>query len=134
MYEILYNVQTSVTIYYNHIFKELVNIILQRSVKNMLSLVNIGKKYYFVSHWDGFTWGYWGRGFCVKSLAIIKQNNKVLGHSRKHPYHPHGGNWKLTSPTPFGCPNTFTIIRNNFVSPPPVGECGSFLERPIRSL
>jgi hypothetical protein len=49
MYEILYNVQTSVTIYYNHIFKELVNIILQRSVKNMLSLVNSeGKKYYFV--------------------------------------------------------------------------------------
>ena len=29
--------------------------------------------------------------------------NKVLGHSRKHPYHPHGGN----------------IIRNNFFSPPP---------------
>jgi hypothetical protein len=22
--------------------------------------------------------------------------NKVLGHSRKHPYHPHGGNRKLT--------------------------------------
>jgi hypothetical protein len=22
-------------------------------------------------------------------------------------------------PIPFGCPNTFTIIRNNFVSPPP---------------
>jgi hypothetical protein len=30
-----------------------------------------------------------------------------MGHSRKHPYHPHGGNGKLT-------PNTFTIIRNNF--------------------
>ena len=39
MYKILYNVQTSVTIYYNHIFKELVNIILHRSVKNMLSLL-----------------------------------------------------------------------------------------------
>jgi hypothetical protein len=38
MYKILYNVQTSVTIYYNHIFK-VVNIILQRSVKNMLSLL-----------------------------------------------------------------------------------------------
>jgi hypothetical protein len=34
----MYNVQTSVTIYYNHIFK-VVNIILQRSVKNMLSLL-----------------------------------------------------------------------------------------------
>ena len=41
-------------------------------------------------------------------------------------------------PTPFGCPNTFTNIRNNFFSPPlsgrqkfpPWGECGSFLERP----
>ena len=39
MYKILYNVQTSVTIYYNHIFKELVNIVLQRSIKNMLSLL-----------------------------------------------------------------------------------------------
>ena len=39
MYKMLYNVQTYVTIYYNHIFKELVNIILQRSVKNMLSLL-----------------------------------------------------------------------------------------------
>jgi hypothetical protein len=42
-----------------------------------------------------------------------------MGHSRKHPYHSHRGNWKLNPPTPFGCPNTFTIIRNNFVSPPP---------------
>ena len=42
-----------------------------------------------------------------------------LGRSRKDPYHPHGGNRKLTPPTPFGCPNTFTIIRNNFSSPPP---------------
>ena len=38
MYKMLYNVQTSVTIYYNHIFK-VVNMILQRSVKNMLSLL-----------------------------------------------------------------------------------------------
>jgi hypothetical protein len=46
---------------------------------------------------------------------------------------------EVNPPTPFGCPNTFTIIRNNFVSPPPPdgrnflrgGECGSFLERPI---
>jgi hypothetical protein len=39
-----------------------------------------------------------------------------MGHSRKHPYHPHRGNRKLT---PFRCPNTFTIIRNNFFFPPP---------------
>jgi hypothetical protein len=53
-------------------------------------------------------------------------------HFRKHPYHPHGGNWKLTPPTPFGCPNTFTIIRNNFVShPPPDGSnflCGGSVD------
>jgi hypothetical protein len=41
-----------------------------------------------------------------------------MGHSRKHPYHPHEGNRKLT-PYPIGCPNTFTIIRNNF-SPLPL--------------
>jgi hypothetical protein len=27
---------------------------------------------------------------------------------------------EVNPPTPFGCPNTFTIIRNNFVSPPPL--------------
>ena len=80
MYKILYNVQTSVTMYYNHIFKELVNIILRRSVKNMLSLLTQRERSIILcSSRDGFTWGYWGRGFCVKSLAIIKQNNKVLG-------------------------------------------------------
>ena len=42
-----------------------------------------------------------------------------MGHSRKHPYHPNRGNWKLTPPTPFRCPNTFTIIRKNVFSPPP---------------
>jgi hypothetical protein len=42
--------------------------------------------------------------------------NKVLGLSRKHPYHPHGGNRKLT---PLRMSNTFTIIRNNFFFPPP---------------
>ena len=46
-------------------------------------------------------------------------HQRKLGHSRKHPYHPHGGNRKLTPLPPFGCPNTFAIIRNNFVFPPP---------------
>ena len=67
-----------------------------------------------------------------------KNVSKQMGHSRKHPYHPHGGNWRLT-PTPFGCPNTFTIIRNNFVSPPPPdgrnflreGSVDHFLNNPI---
>ena len=35
-----------------------------------------------------------------------------MGHSRKHPYHLDGGNRKFNLPTPFRCPNTFTIIRN----------------------
>ena len=64
----------------------------------------------------------------------------INGHSRKHPYNPHRGNWKLTPPpTPFGCPNSFTIIRNNFVSPPPLdgknffceGSVGLFWNDPI---
>jgi hypothetical protein len=42
-----------------------------------------------------------------------------MGHSRKHPYLPHGVNWKLT-------PNTLTIIRNNLFSPPP-SDGGNFL-------
>jgi hypothetical protein len=45
-----------------------------------------------------------------------------MGYSRKHPYHPHGGNRKLTPLPPSDVlilANTFTIIRNNFFSPPP---------------
>jgi hypothetical protein len=45
-------------------------------------------------------------------------NRPSLGHSRKHPYHPHGGNWKLTPLPPSDVLNTFTIITNNFFSPP----------------
>jgi hypothetical protein len=26
-----------------------------------------------------------------------------MGHSRKHPYVPHRGNWKLNPSTPLGC-------------------------------
>jgi hypothetical protein len=55
----------------------------------------------------------------VKKLKLEIYNvHGILGYSRKHSYHPHRGNWKLI-PSPFGCPNTFTIIRNNFLSPPP---------------
>jgi hypothetical protein len=41
---------------------------------------------------------------------------------------------EVNPPTPFGCPNTFTIIRNNFFSPsgrqkfPPWGEYGCMLD------
>ena len=35
---------------------------------------------------NGHLWmpKFWGKNF------------QLLGYSRKHPYHPHGGNWKLT--------------------------------------
>jgi hypothetical protein len=43
-----------------------------------------------------------------------------LGHSRKHPWiPPPQRKFEVNPPTPFGCPDTFTIIRNNFFSPPP---------------
>ena len=55
---------------------------------------------------------------------LSRDNNQALqehkmGHSRKHPYHPHGGNWKLTPLPPSDVLIHFTIIRNDFVSPPP---------------
>jgi hypothetical protein len=37
----------------------------------------------------------------------------MMVHSRKHPYLSHVGNWKVTSP--FGCPNTLTVITNKFI-------------------
>ena len=64
--------------------------------------------------------------------------NKVLGHSRKHPYHPHGGNRKLT-PLPPSDDLIHLLLSETIFSPlplqtaeiPSVGEYGSFLERPI---
>jgi hypothetical protein len=56
------------------------------------------------------------------------------GHSRKHPYLPHGGNWKLTPLPPSDVlnPNTLTVIRNNFFSSfPPDGRnflCGGSVD------
>ena len=76
---------------------------------------------------------------CHSSDIYAKSvHERSVHHSRKHPYHPHGGNWKLTPLPPLDVLIHFTIIRNNFVSPspsgqqkfPPWGECGSFLERP----
>jgi hypothetical protein len=62
-----------------------------------------------------------------------------MGHSRKHPYHPHGGNWKLT-PLPPSDVLIHLLLSETILSPlpppsgrqkfPPWGECGSFLERP----
>ena len=40
-------------------------------------------------------------GFYVNLISTLSRGNLTinankLGHSRKHPYHTHGGNWKLT--------------------------------------
>ena len=68
----------------------------------------------------------------------VKQAELYIGSFQKTSIPPPQRKLQVNPPTPFGCPNTFTIIRNNFFSPPPPdgrfppgGECGSFLERPI---
>ena len=43
----------------------------------------------------------------------------VIGSFQKTSIPPSRRKLEVYPPTPFGCPNTFTIIRNNFVSPPP---------------
>ena len=63
----------------------------------------------------------------------------VLGHSRKHPYHPQRGNWKLTPLPPLDVLIHLLLPETIFFSPPTLDgrnflwECGSFLERPIKS-
>jgi hypothetical protein len=57
----------------------------------------------------------WGGGVIFRQAYIHKftvclQKTSIPPPRRKLEVNP---------PTPFGCPNTFTIIRNNFVSPPP---------------
>jgi hypothetical protein len=61
----------------------------------------------------------------------------VMGHSRKHPYHPHGGTRKLTPLPPSDVLIHLLLSETIFLpSPsgrqkfPPWGEYGSFLERP----
>ena len=60
---------------------------------------------------------YWSQSGKFVVCGII-----LLGHSRKHPYHPHGGNWKFSPPYPFGCPNTFPIYLKQFFLPSPSGR------------
>ena len=60
-----------------------------------------------------------------------------MGHSREHPYHPHGGNRKLT-PLPPSDVLIHLLLSETIFSPLPLrrqkfplwGEYGSFLERP----
>ena len=57
---------------------------------------------------------------CLKKGPVGCRNLPLTG---PHPHLPHGGNWKLNPPTPFGCPNTLTIIRNKiFCLPTPNGR------------
>ena len=42
-----------------------------------------------------------------------------LGHSRKHPYHPHGGNWKLT-PLPPSDVLIHLLLSETILSPFPL--------------
>jgi hypothetical protein len=62
-----------------------------------------------------------------------------LGHSRKHPYLLHGGNWKLTLLPPLDVLMHLLLSEIIFFHLPPCrrqkiplwGKCGSFLERSI---
>jgi hypothetical protein len=59
-----------------------------------------------------------------------------LGHSRKHPYHPHRRNWTLTPLPPSDVLILHLLLSETILSPLPlrtaeissVGECGSFME------
>ena len=42
-----------------------------------------------------------------------------MGHSRKHPYHPHGGNWKLT-PLPPSDVLIHLLLSETILSPLPL--------------
>ena len=67
-----------------------------------------------------------------KQKKDILQMGSLLGHSRKHPYLPHRGNWKLTPLPPSDVP-IHLLLSETIFSPLPLcgGKCGSFLERPM---
>jgi hypothetical protein len=53
-----------------------------------------------------------------------KTVESAMGHSRKHPYHPHGGNRKLT-PLPPSDVLIHLLLSETIFSPPP--DCRNFL-------
>jgi hypothetical protein len=56
--------------------------------------------------------------------------SKSMGHSRKHPYHPHGGNSKLT-PLPPSDVLIHLLLSETIFSPPPDGRnflCGGSMD------
>ena len=74
------------------------------------------------------------------STCKIDKFKNNAGHSRKHPYHPHRGNWKLT-PLPPSDVLIHLLLSETILSPLPSGrqkfplwgECGFFLERPNKN-
>jgi hypothetical protein len=55
----------------------------------------------------------------LKVHIMLFWNVHYIGSFQKTSIPPPQRKLEVNPPTPFGCPNTFTIIRNNFVSPPP---------------
>ena len=72
--------------------------------------------------------GDWVRG-CMGGWIL----NSLLGHPRKHPYHPHGGNRKLT-PYPFSDVLIHLLLSETIFSPlqkfPPWGSMDLFWNDP----
>ena len=56
------------------------------------------------------------KGWCTPNIFCLFHSS--IGSFQKTSIPPPRRKLEVNPPTPFGCPNTFTIIRNNFVSPP----------------
>jgi hypothetical protein len=56
----------------------------------------------------------------IDVYKVSISNSSQMGYTRKHPYHRHcatimaEGKYDVNPPSPIGCPNILTIIRNNF--------------------
>ena len=57
-----------------------------------------------------------------ENFKTIQTIVSEMGHSRKHPYHPHGGNWKLTSLPPSDVLIHLLLSETIFSPPPPSGR------------
>jgi hypothetical protein len=56
----------------------------------------------------------------LNSKTNLKHKKEtIMGHSRKHPYHPHGGNWKLT-PLPPSDILIHLLLSETILSPLPL--------------
>ncbi len=75
-----------------------------------------------------------------RNVYLILPRAQINGYSRKHPYHPHGGNRKLTPLPPSDVlihlllsETIFSLLPSGQQKFPLWGEYGSFLERPNAS-